>query len=81
MIAIATDQPEQRRNLTVTRAARATIDVGGDVRGALAAALAALPSEAARPLPHPGALDAGRTQWLRALTALVDRAPHRKDSP
>lgn len=71
MIALVTDQPEQRRNVASDDGAwRRVVDLAGDVPGQLAAALAALPD-------HLGVGDAqlaarrARALWRETLLALM----------
>jgi hypothetical protein len=74
MIALATDQPEQRKNLASIvdpgGAWRSIVDLAGDVRAQLAAALVVLP---AGPSTGDAALAVRRARalWLKTLTSLV----------
>lgn len=82
MIALATDQPEQRRNLASIvdpgGAWRAVVDLAGDVRAQLAAALADVP-EHARTGDAELAVRRARGLWLEALLSLVERNRKRKE--
>ena len=83
MIAVVTDQPEQRKNLSSVNdpgcAWRRSVDLAGDVRAQLAQALSELPSTT-------GAGDAelavrrARALWLKTLMSLVANNK-RKDRP
>jgi hypothetical protein len=80
MIAVATDQPEQRKNLDADDhgAWRRVVDLSGDVPAQLAAALAVLPNQS-------GAGDAqlavrrARLLWLETLMSLVEHNRTRKE--
>jgi len=86
MIALATDQPEQRQNLAATArdgAWRAVVELASDpraVRGALAAALARVPSTAGNGAAEL-AVRRARALWLSTLSTLVDQHHPRKDFP
>jgi UDP:flavonoid glycosyltransferase YjiC (YdhE family) len=71
LVAIATAQPEQRRNLTAATTPTAVVDVGDRMRERLAAALATIP---AATTDDPAlAVRRSRSLWQRTLVALVDR--------
>ncbi|MDQ3338892.1 MAG: hypothetical protein M4D80_27315 [Myxococcota bacterium] len=82
MIALATDQPEQRKNLASIVdpgcAWRTVVDLSGDVPAQLASALAELPTT-----PSTGdaelAVRRARALWLRTLTSLVATNRSRKE--
>ncbi len=82
MIALATDQPEQRQNLTSIvdpgAAWRTVVDLAGDVRAQLAAALAALPATTSTGDAEL-AVRRARAMWLGTLLALVENNRKRKE--
>jgi hypothetical protein len=82
MIALATDQPEQRKNLASIDAGacwRAVVELAGEVRTQLARALADVPPI----VTGDGQLAARRTRtaWLQTLMHLVAETRNRKDRP
>lgn len=72
MIALATDQPEQRKNLASDDhgTARRIVDLAGDVPAQLAGALAALPTDVASGDAQL-AVRRARALWLETLMALM----------
>jgi len=82
MIAISTDQPEQRKNLSSVidpgGAWRHVVPVSGDVRAALADAIAQLPSSTSTGDAEL-AVRRARALWLKTLMSLVEHNRMRKD--
>ena len=84
MIAVATDQPEQRKNLAsidtgvAPGAWRTVVDLAGDVRAQLADAISRVPTTT---LPGDAqlAVRRARAAWLQALTTLVEHNRKRKE--
>ena len=82
MIALATDQPEQRKNLASIVdpgcAWRTVVDLAGDVPAQLASALAELPTTASTGDAEL-AVRRARALWLKTLTSLVATNRSRKE--
>lgn len=78
MIALATDQPEQRRNLTSIADPhggwRRVVELDRDVGAQLAAAIAEVPRRP-RAVDPALAVHRSRALWLHALTTLVETPP------
>ena len=82
MIALATDQPEQRKNLASIVdpgcAWRTIVDLAGDVRGQLATAIADLPTTTSTGDAEL-AVRRARALWLKTLMSLVEHNRMRKE--
>jgi hypothetical protein len=75
-IALASRQPEQEANLSFLTTPL-VVDIEGDVRVALDAAIARLPRPRSRPDPSL-LLQRVHTRWQETLVQLIERNPHRR---